>query len=265
METCNYTASSLRFSRVTSPFLEPQKKWYILNKDICGILPSKFAKSEVFKRFPDEIRTVSGREVLPAKSLNIPLFARTPSTVYTVSTFGLIAGLLRQKEVPRDGLFTSPLFKRVIDVIDSIELDLEAHEEESWEARHFHRNPAQLSSSPELVENPQMKCGNNLFTFSESEMIPPCFTSTPNCSPSVSCTSISINDTKNNPDIGSTTKKRQIVKKCRKVIASLKDVCEKHQETISCVLGKGFVFGCDAEKDEVTNIVSEIVDFVMKS
>ena len=167
MEPCSCTVSSLLFSRVTSPSLEPQKNWYILNKDICGILPSKFAKSDIFKRFPDEIRTVSGREFLPAKSSTLPLFVRTPSTVYTVSTFGLIAGLLRQKEVSRDGLFTSPQFKRVINLIDSTELDFEAHEEESWEARHFHRNSAQLALSPKLAQSPQMKCTNNFFNSSD--------------------------------------------------------------------------------------------------
>ena len=103
MEPCSCTVSSLLFSRVTSPSLEPQKNWYILKEDICGILPSKFAKSEIFKRFPDEIRTVSGREFLPAKLSTLPLFVRTPSIVYTVSTFGLIAGLLQQKEVPEMG------------------------------------------------------------------------------------------------------------------------------------------------------------------
>jgi len=57
--------------------------------------------------------------------------------------------------------------------------------------------------------------------------------------------------------LGSTTKKRQILNKCS-------DVCKKYQESIACVLGNSFVFGCDDEKEEVWNIISEVMDLVME-
>lgn len=60
--------------------------------------------------------------------------------------------------------------------------------------------------------------------------------------------------------LGSTTKKQQVLNKCREVMSHLSDVCEKYQESIACVLGNSFVFGCDDEKEEVRNIISEVVE-----
>jgi len=53
------------FLRVTSTSLDPQKNWYILTK-VCGMQPTDFAKSEIFKTFPDVIQNVSAQELLPA-------------------------------------------------------------------------------------------------------------------------------------------------------------------------------------------------------
>ena len=57
-------------SRVEGPSLDPQKKWYVLSKEIIGTLSARlrdFAHS-VSKIFPDEVRSVAARELRPAKS-----------------------------------------------------------------------------------------------------------------------------------------------------------------------------------------------------
>jgi len=118
----------LSLSRVTSASLDPRKQWYVATKDVCGTRPTDFSKNEIFRRFPDELRNVVARELLPAKSANSAKFNSTPSTVYVASTFGLLGGLLHQKEFPPDGLVSLPQFKRVVSQLNSIVLDLEFHD-----------------------------------------------------------------------------------------------------------------------------------------
>ena len=110
---------------VKSSSLDSQKHWYILTKAICGTRPNEFAKSEIFRRFPDEIQRRSAREVLPAKSAFPPNFNRMPSTLYVVSPFGLFGCLVRQKDIPADSLISSQAFKSVLNILNSIPLDLE--------------------------------------------------------------------------------------------------------------------------------------------
>ena len=70
-------------------------------------------KGKIFRRFPDEIQRRSAREFLPAKSASPPNFNRMPSILYVVLTFGLFAGLVRQKDIPADSLISSQAFKYV--------------------------------------------------------------------------------------------------------------------------------------------------------
>jgi len=70
---------------------------------------------------------------------------------------------------------------------------------------------------------------------------------------------------KNSPNLGTTTRKRRVLNKCGRVMASLSDVSQKYQETISCVLGKSFIFGGEAEKGQVRDIISGVVVMVMEA
>ena len=78
-----------------------------------------------------------------------------------------------------------------------------------------------------------------------------CFSSTP----LLHSSSSSIEDTKNSPNHGSRTKKRKILRKCKEVMVSLKDVCGKYEESVSCVLGNSFIFGASPKKEEVRDII----------
>lgn len=279
MATLPFQGSSLW--RVTSPSLDPLKNWYILTKENCGRRPTDFAKSNIFKRFQDEIRSVSARELLPAKSSYAAKFERMPSTLYVVSSFGLCAGLLRRKEIPQDGLICSPIFEPVANMINSVALDVEVGKFDFGSGGNF--CPGQFSALSAELENRkatidslelQLKSlqdrmsdlGSDLeISFdstSSSEPVSSCCSS-PSCSPSSSCSSI--DETKNSPDIGKTTKKRRVQKKCRQVMASLSDVADKYKESIGCVLGNSFIFGDEDDKDQVRDALSEIVDIVMES
>lgn len=63
-------------------------------------------------------------------------------------------------------------------------------------------------------------------------------------SPSSCCSSIQ--ETKCNPNIGSTTRKQQVVAKCKEVLDSIPDISEKYKESIACIVGNSFIYGDDA-------------------
>ena len=76
--------------RVTGENLDPGKHWFVVTQGLFGMRPNAFAKIEFFRRFPEEI---SGLPHEIARSID------WPSNLYVVSSFGLIAGLLRQRDV----------------------------------------------------------------------------------------------------------------------------------------------------------------------
>ena len=50
-------------------------------------------------------------------------------------------------------------------------------------------------------------------------------------------------------------KKGKVRKKCKEVIASLNNVPEKNSESAFCVLANSFIFGNDAERPKVKDII----------
>ena len=115
-------------SRVEGPSLDPQKKWYVLSKEIIGTVSARLADfaHSVSKIFPDKVQSVTARELRPAKSGSILAYknyTRSPRNLYVLSTFGLCVGLLRQGEVPPDGLLKSPVFKSVARLVNCIDLE----------------------------------------------------------------------------------------------------------------------------------------------
>lgn len=272
--------------RVKSSSLDSQKHWYILTKAICGTRPNDFAKSEIFRRFPDEIQRRSAREVLPAKSAFPPNFNRMPSTLYVVSTFGLFAGLVRQKDIPADSLISSQAFKSVLNILNSMPLDLEPDDSKDFGFGGKFINPdyaalnAELKKRDALIDSLELQLQSLQAQIGDLEAdLEKSFDSTcssksvsSSCSSPESCSSSipssecsSIEDTRNSPDFGSTTKKRKVLSKCRKVMASLSDVSGKYEESIACVLGNSFIFGGDDEKGQVRDTISEVVDIVIEA
>ena len=212
-------------SRVTSSSLDPRKHWYVLTKEVCRGYPKDFARNEIFKSFPDELRSVAARELQPAKSAYSSNFQRTPNKVYVASTFGLIAGLLRQSGRSASGVLNSAVFTPIVNLLNSIALDMEHRDAMDFafggkacpviqESEELYAELAEKSRSIEFLElklkNLQGQVADletSLSDFSSSE---PTCCSTPVDSRSSSCCS-SIEETKRSPDLGSTTKKRQVV------------------------------------------------------
>ena len=268
--------------RVVGPSLDPRKNWYILHKEICGMRPSVFVQNEIFKRFEDEIGIVPAREILPAKSSSLAKFERMPSTLYVASSFGLFAGLLRRKEIRPDSLVCSPMFDQVVKMLNLVALDAKRDDilEDFGSGDNFRELALkaelekantkivvleqELTSLQARIDDLQSDMENSFASTSSSEADTSSCCSSPLCCPSSPCSSCSsISETRDSPDIGKTTKKRMVQEKCRKVRASLSDVAEKYRESIGCVLGNSFIFGEEDEKQQVRDVLSEIVDIVM--
>ena len=280
----DFNISSL--SRVTSPSLDPRKHWYVLKKEICGVRPADFLRNEIFRRFPDEIRSVATRELQPAKSAFVVEFNRMPSNVIVASTFGLIAGLIRHKGIPPHSLINSPRFRPIVGLLNSVALDLD-NDLDTDRAKDISFGGKIRQSSEELssllaertakidsleiqIKDLQARVAEfgsfmetSVNDSSFSDLSSPCCSSTPSRSCSSSCSSIE--DTKICPDLGSTNKKRLVLKKCREVNAALEDVSEKYHESIASVLGNTFLFGTSEERGKVRDTISEVIDLVMES
>jgi len=74
-----------------------------------------------------------------------------------------------------------------------------------------------------------------------------------------------IEDIQNSLNFGSTTKKRKVQKKCKETMTSLHNVSEKYGESISCVLANSFIFGNDAERSEIKDIFSNVVEMIKEA
>lgn len=267
-------------ARVTSDSLDPQKVWYVLTKELCGgVRPSDFSRNSIFTNFPDEVKLVVTRELKPANSAR---WNRQPRNMFVASSFGLCAGLLRQREIPPDGLISSPFFQSVLKLVNSITFDLEPSNVKDINSGGKTRVVDLLAQRQLEIESleAELKTLHSKIIELESQINErnpahswtrdsPSLESTISCSstPSSAGTSptsspASIEDTKNSP-LGSTTKKRRIASQCREVMSSLNDVSEKYRDSISCVLGNTFLFGNDSEKEHVRDTISEVVDMVM--
>ena len=268
-------------SRVEGPSLDPQKKWYVLSKEIIGTVSARLADfaHSVSKIFPDEVQSVTAWELRPTKSGSILAYknyTRSPRNLFVLSTFGLCVGLLRQRDVPPDGFLKSPVFTSVARLVNCIDLEPQEAMDLDSGAKPIHDSvqlSAELAAKKVLIESLELelKLMQARIADLESEMERMVTSSIPDhsssCSPS-SCESSpdsSIEDIQNSPNFGSTTKKRKVQKKCKEVMVSLHDVSEKYGESISCVLANSFIFGADAERSEVKDIISDVVDMIMEA
>ena len=191
-------------------------------------------------------------------------YSRLPSNLYVTSTFGLLVGLLRQKEITLvRSCNLMPLARRIISRAVDYELQeakdigfgVNRFESESAPPHGWTSGKNGLTESLELEKHFSQAClissprSKKILSLS-SELLSSC-SFTPSSSHS------SIEDIQNFPKFGSTTKKTKVLKKCREIMASLNDVSQKYKESISA-LGNS-IFRDDSEKEANKGIVSEVV------
>ena len=212
----------------------------------------------------------------------------SPPSVSVISSFGLCAGLLRQKVISPYGLIKSPAFEPVRRLVNTLTLDEAEPQQISNSGGTASDNNvslfklvtelnAELAERKTFIEALEKEIDvlkGKIFhleteislsvTPSSSKPASPMSCSS-SSSPSILNSSTRSVDTKNDPNLGSTTRKRKILKKCKEVMVSVNDVCQKYEESISSVLGNYFVFGGNAEKEEVRDVISNVVDLVMEA
>ncbi|KAL9970998.1 hypothetical protein ACROYT_G023472 [Oculina patagonica] len=264
-------------SRVTGEMLDPGKHWYVVTKGLCGIQPTKFAKSDIFRRFPDEIRSVAPAKLKPAS--RDCSFNMQPNNLYVVSSFGLCAGLLRQQKCGSNGFVASPKFIPVVDAVNRIALDdfdsggknIDSHSKHGAdELQKLQSRIAELESEIRKMEM-NSSCLNSFLPSS-----PPFAASSPSHSPSEpesinnssssnSSDSSVIEETLNSSSLGPIAKKRKVAQECRKVTDEIDGVLEKYHESLACVLANSLLYGGAEQKDKVSETISEVVNLVMNA
>ena len=96
----------------------------MLTKSLCGLRPKEFAASDIFRHYQNEIQSVAPKDLKPAtRGCD---FNRQPSHLYVVSSFGLCAGLLRQRKFAPDCFVRSEKFASVVDSLNGIDLDCDS-------------------------------------------------------------------------------------------------------------------------------------------
>lgn len=255
-------------SRVTGRNLDPRKHWYVATKSLCGIRPNAFAKNEIFRRFPDEIRSVPPADLKPAT--RVPFNTRQPNNLYVVSTFGLCAALLRQREFPADGLVNSQKIIPVVDGVNGIALDCEVPDSLGGKSGELQARISELEYEMRELEKSQ----EYLNSFLPSST--PLAASSPSCSLKSYETSSDSNDISSSSSsncsvieetlrgpLGPTLTKRKVASECKKVSAEVDGVLAKYHETLACVLGNSFLYGTNEEKGKVSETISEVVNLVI--
>ena len=204
--------------------------------------------------------------------------------------FGLCAGLLRQTVIPPYGLIRSPAFEPVRRLVNTLMLYVKAQKTSDFGGKVKDNNlslsklvtelNAELTERKTTIEalekemevlqerilDLETEIGRGWTpSSSEPDFRSSCSCSSPSTLNSSTGSTSSVEDAKNDPNLGSTSQKRRILRKCKDIMVSLNDVCQKYEESISCVLGNYFVFGGNDEKEEVRDIISDVVDIVMEA
>ena len=222
----DFTAQS--FYKVTSAILDPSKHWYLLLKEVCGVPLCNFSYAMYLRYFPTKSK-VSPR----GNIVNL-----VNSTTLDFESEG-VKNLSFGAKTSQDSEELVSLLAERSARVNSLEVEVKellariSHLESSTEAS---LDDSSLPNSP-------------------------CCSSTPLSSSSSSCSSI--DDTKNRPDLGTINKKRQVLKRCRKITAVLDDVSERYNESIAAVLGNSFLYGTDGKEEKVQGIISEVLDLII--
>lgn len=253
-------------TKVIGKSLDPGKHWFVLTKSICGIKPNKFAQNEIFRRFPDEIRSVPPADLKPA--VQGCSFSMRQKNLLVASSFGLCAGLLRQREIDPKGFVASPKFIPVVDAINGIALD---------DCAPCNLGGKSLQANPDLemqkLQSRIIELEAEIKKMEDSVLVssPPLAASTPCCSSnesetstnSISSSDSSVIEETLQSSLGPTRKKRKVAHECRKISEEIDGVLGKYHESLGCILGNSLLYGGDEQKVKVSETISKVVDLVM--
>ena len=170
---------------------------------------------------------------------------KQPSKLYVTSTFGLLVGILRQREFPVNGFEESGLFKSAYKLLNDLSSENENHD---------YRSSASSSaffSSDDFGEANEALHKSNEPPISGNGSVP--------------ANSMNIKEINNSP-LGSTNKKRAIAGHCKQIFSQLNEVCGTYRESLSSVLGNYFTSArSEEEENEVRDIISSVADSIIQA
>ena len=193
------------YERIYSEKLDSRKSWYAYNSSIPGYQRRNWQHSHeqniLFKSFESEIQQVNIGDIQDSHGrpvLSVLFATRKVELVYAISSFGILALALRQRNVNQD-VFSSEAFQQIISAVNAVPLE------------KFSANSVQQ------------------FHHAGSPVIPP--VQTPKR------TSLSTTDIFESSEISPPEKKRRIIETGAVLANALKEVAAAHNESIFTVLG----------------------------
>lgn len=228
---------------VFSVNLDPQKHWFALNTELCGIVAKKFCQNEIFKLFEDEVKCINIHECLDQNGGPIPKpQGKTDNKINVGSTFAVIAGNLRRKDPSASGLLKNSNFKNIIDILNHQSL-IATSNDNNDEANNIKiLTPDSLSLDSSI--SPNSSSSGFVSSFSSSsgndgekgslkrkrlapKKLAPFLTSTPVA-----------NRTCNLTEYETPYKKRKTRDKAVSLITEVQEICNDNQETLSSVIAR---------------------------
>lgn len=223
----------------------PQKHWFALNTDLCGIVARKFCENEIFKVFTDEVKCVKINECRDQNGVPIPKAkGNKTDRLYVGSKFAVIAGNLRRKDPSASELLKRKDFQKIIDVLNRQSLTV-SHDNNDGGALNDTctkiTTPDSLSldssdlSSSRFISSDSLSsyCGNDVEkgNLKRKRLAPkksaPFLTSTPQASVT---------------EYETPYKKRKWRKIAVSLMSDIEDICDSNNETLSSVIARCCLF-----------------------
>ena len=198
---------------------------------------------------------------------------RQPSKVYAVTSFGLFAGLLRQRCIS-DALVESEFFNKIKTYTNSIGvLEEFGAKNPPQSIQQLNAKIASLELEIERLTRPVSVSPSSLSFSSLSASSSPVSSSCSSSPVSSSCSSSpvssscssspSIDEIKVSP-LGRVKKKKSIQERCRTILSDLNKFFDSINETLSSVCGHVITHGSDEDSEFVKHTLSELFSHVMK-
>ncbi|KXJ06390.1 hypothetical protein AC249_AIPGENE6093 [Exaiptasia diaphana] len=246
--------------RVFSQNLDPRKKWYVLNSDICGITPKKFSSSDFFGRFNEEItsRPISELQDEHGNNISAKLVeagSRIQSTDLLLgTTFAILAGNIRKRHLDDSKFAKTCQFEALKDKINQLDITTESSDP-SLDDLSITRPPISTSTPVSSKRDDEQSSVNR------KRKSPPIFGALSNDDSSSSSSSIEDIESRN---YGKIYKVRILRKKCNMILEKIHSICKDHNEELASVIARSCLFERGELRDKGQEIIQDVFTKVEK-
>ena len=246
--------------RIFSPSLDPQRTWFALNDEFCVVPPRKFCSNNIFDMFPEEVCRVNIVDLQDENGGPVPLSwfnkgAKAAETLYAGTTFAVLAGNLRRKNLGEGEFFKSEFFQHLRRALNRADLLLSRTDDREFQSSildsTLRSSERSINAMDDLAPDDFRPEASSVDLSNRPLRSPPkADESPPKClTPSISSNSSTLSSpvsSLSSPDgsissvsdiecscFAPLTKKRKIRKKVETVMESINTVCSGYDETLS--------------------------------